>query len=107
MELLLIIRTVNTSAVRTRRHGRTLPILDGTGYVDYHIRFLGLLEGTYELTAAIQDWSESHDYDYWLHGLKFDVLPSTVHEEGYVSLGGTWKLEGSLRRSEERRVDAR
>ena len=26
------------SGTNSRRHGRTLPILDGTGYVDYHIR---------------------------------------------------------------------
>ena len=90
-----------------RRHGRTLPLLDSSGYIDYHIPRLGLLEGTYELTAAIQDWSESHDYDHWRHGLKFDVLPSTVHEEGYVSLGGTWRLETASPSREERHVDAR
>ena len=70
------------------------PVLDGTGYVDYVIPSLGLLEGTYELTAAIQDWTEAHDYDHWRHGLRFDVLPSTVHEEGYVSLQGGWRLDG-------------
>jgi ABC-type polysaccharide/polyol phosphate transport system ATPase subunit len=82
------------SGTNTRRHGRMIPLLDGNGYVDYVIPCLSLLEGTYELTAAIQDWTESHDYDHWRHGLKFDVLPSTVHEEGYVSLGGSWRLEG-------------
>ena len=95
------------SGTNSRRHGRSVPLLDGSGYVDYHIPRLSLLEGTYELTAAIQDWSESHDYDYWLHGLKFDVLPSTVHEEGYVSLGGTWRLETPSPSREGRHVDAR
>ena len=76
------------SGTNTRRSGHTIPELARTGYVDYHVPRLTLLEGTYQLTAAIEDWTESHDYDYWLHGLRFDVLPSTVHEAGYVSLAG-------------------
>ena len=80
------------TGTNTRRHGRAIADLDGTGYVDYSIPTLSLLEGTYELTAAIQDWTEAHDYDHWRHGLRFDVLPSTVHEEGYVSLQGGWQI---------------
>ncbi len=90
------------SGTNTRRHGRTIPGLDGTGHIDYHIPSLTLLEGTYELTAAIQDWTESHDYDYWQKGLKFDVLPSTVQEEGYISLSGTWRLEDAVEQVPER-----
>jgi lipopolysaccharide transport system ATP-binding protein len=95
------------TGTNTRRHGRLIPVLEGDGYVDYAIPTLSLLEGTYELTAAIQDWTEAHDFDHWRHGLKFDVLPSTVHEEGYVSLAGQWQLEGSRPNIRSRRVDAR
>jgi ABC-2 type transport system ATP-binding protein len=95
------------TGTNTRRHGRTIPVLDGVGYIDYVIPALGLLEGTYELTAAIQDWTESHDFDHWRHGLRFDVLPSTVHEEGYVSLNGAWQLDASQPEMRIRRVDAR
>ncbi len=96
------------SGTNTRRHGRAIARLDGPGYVDYVIPSLGLLEGTYDLTAAIQDWTEAHDYDHWRHGLRFDVLPSTVHEEGYVSLQGGWLLDGVADLAAEgRRVDAR
>ncbi|MET0663801.1 MAG: ABC transporter ATP-binding protein [Ilumatobacteraceae bacterium] len=94
------------TGTNTRRHGRTIPILDGTGFVDYTLDQLSLLEGTYELTAAISDWTEAHDYDHWRHGLRFDVLPSTVHEEGYVSLQGNWRLEG-ISTTTGRHVDAR
>jgi len=94
------------TGTNTRRHGRSIPILDGAGYIDYEIAALSLLEGTYELTAAIQDWTEAHDYDHWRHGFKFDVLPSVVHEEGYVSLGGHWRLDGIGVEPREHRVDA-
>jgi hypothetical protein len=67
---------------------------------------LTLLEGTYQLTAAIQDWTQAHDYDYWRHGLRFDVLPSTIHEEGFISLGGSWRLEGMATSSGDHRVNA-
>jgi len=97
------------TGTNTRRHGRTIPVLDGPGHVDFVIPALSLLQGTYELTAAVQDWTEGHDFDHWRHGLRFDVLPSTVHEEGYVSLQGNWRLEGvgdTGARRETPRVDA-
>jgi ABC-type polysaccharide/polyol phosphate transport system ATPase subunit len=95
------------TGTNTRRHGRPIPMIDGSGHVDYTIDHLTLLEGTYELSAAIADWTEAHDYDHWQHGLRFDVLPSTIHEEGYVSLSGQWRLEQAQPERSTRRVDAR
>ena len=96
------------SGTNTRRHGRTIPVLEGDGHIDYTIEELSLLEGTYSVSAAVNDWTESHDYDYLRHGLRFDVLPSTIHETGYVSLGGTWRLEGLGTATQDgRRVEMR
>jgi ABC-type polysaccharide/polyol phosphate transport system ATPase subunit len=95
------------TGTNTRRHGRTIPLIDGRGHVDYTIDDLSLLEGTYELSAAIADWTEAHDYDHWQHGLRFDVLPSTIHEEGYLSLSGRWRLEHTQPERSTDRVDAR
>jgi ABC-type polysaccharide/polyol phosphate transport system ATPase subunit len=95
------------SGTNTRRHGRSVPRIDGNGYLDYTIPQLNLLEGTYELTAAIQDWTEGHDYDHWRHGLRFDVLPSPIHEEGYVSMNGSWAIEAGAAEVKGHRVDAR
>jgi hypothetical protein len=95
------------SGTNTRRHGRTVPRVEGSGYLDYVIPSLNLLEGTYNLSAAIADWTEGHDYDSWRHGLRFDVLPSHIHEQGYVSLGGSWRLERTLAAAEDGHVDAR
>lgn len=81
------------TGTNTRRHGQLIPELHGAGHVDYTVPQLPLLEGTYELTAAIQDWTEAHDYDHWRHGLRFDVLPNTIHEEGFVSLQGAWRVQ--------------
>lgn len=97
----------HVSGTNTRRHGRSIPVLEGDGYVDYEIPDLSLLEGTYFLSVAVNDWTESHDYDYLRHGLRFDVLPSVIHESGFVSLGGAWRLEGIGAKQEGRRVDAR
>lgn len=95
------------SGTNTRRSGHTIPELEGTGYIDYRIPRLSLLEGTYELTAAIQDWTESHDYDHWRHGLRFDVLPSVVYEAGFFSLQGEWDIHTASVPKGAGRVDAR
>ena len=94
------------SGTNTRRHGRTIPVLEGEGFIDYVVPDLPLLEGTYSVSAAVNDWTESHDFDYLRHGLRFDVLPSAIHEAGYLSLGGAWRLEGlgAARRAEPRGV---
>ncbi len=68
--------------------------IDGTGVVDLHVPRLLLLPGTYDLSAAIYDWTRQHPYDHRHRAVRFDVEPGTPREEhGLTSLGGTWTLD--------------
>ena len=67
--------------------------IDGTGTVDLHVPRLLLLPGTYDLSAAIYDFTRQHPYDHRHRALRFDVEPGTPREEhGFTSLGGSWEI---------------
>jgi ABC-type polysaccharide/polyol phosphate transport system ATPase subunit len=67
--------------------------IDGTGVVDLHVPRLLLLPGTYDLSAAVYDWTRQHPYDHRHRAVRFDVEPGLPREEhGLTSLGGTWTL---------------
>ena len=85
---------VHVTGTNSRRHGRVIPVLDGQGYIDVYIARLALLEGTYELSVAINDWTEQRDIDFIQGAVRFDVLRGLVVEDGLVSLGCEWRLEG-------------
>ena len=68
--------------------------IDGTGTVDLHVPRLLLLPGTYDLSAAIYDFTRQHPYDHRHRALRFDVEAGTPREEhGFTSLGGSWSIE--------------
>ncbi|MCW2523654.1 MAG: transporter related [Frankiales bacterium] len=75
------------------RDGEFVPDqINGSGYVDLHIPRLNLQEGTYDLNAAITDYTTTHTYDFLRGCFRFDVLASTPHESGGIAvLGGTWQ----------------
>ena len=83
------------SATTTRRHGRVIPVLEKDGYVDIVIDHLPLLEGTYELSASISDWTETHQFDHHQGMLRFDVLRGLVVDDGIASLGGRFELSAT------------
>ena len=67
--------------------------IDGTGVVDLHVPRLLLLPGTYDLSAAIYDYTRQHPYDHRHRAYRFDVEPGIPREEhGLTSLGGTWTV---------------
>ncbi|HST64101.1 MAG TPA: ABC transporter ATP-binding protein [Mycobacteriales bacterium] len=67
--------------------------IDGTGVVDLHVPRLLLLPGTYDLSAAVYDWTRQHPYDHRHRAVRFDVEPGLPREEhGLTSLGGTWTI---------------
>ena len=67
--------------------------IDGTGVVDLHVPRLLLLPGTYDLSAAVYDFTRQHPYDHRHRAVRFDVEPGAPREEhGLTSLGGTWTL---------------
>ena len=85
---------VLVTGTNTRRHGRVIPELQGDGYVDVQIDRLPLLEGSYDLTVGISNWTESHDFDHRQTLVRFDVLRGLVVEDGITSLNCRFLLEG-------------
>ena len=70
--------------------------LQGRGHVDFRVDGLALLPGTYELTAAVYDYTCQHPFDHRHRLVRFDVVPGTPREGvGVVSLGGTWRYSES------------
>jgi ABC-2 type transport system ATP-binding protein len=79
------------SAVNTRYHDRTPDMIEGSGYVDFHVPRLLLVPGAYDMSATIFDYDMAHPLDVRHRFLRFDVTrghPPDV--DGYVSLDGRW-----------------
>ncbi len=84
---------VLVSGVNSREQRVVPELLTGSGHYDFRIPKVGLLTGTYDLSAAIQNESTSITYDWWFEGLRFEVLPAMVYEsEGVVTTFGSWSL---------------
>ncbi|MCS7055082.1 MAG: ABC transporter ATP-binding protein, partial [Thermoflexales bacterium] len=68
-----------------------IPLIEGTGYVDYIIERLPFLPGEYFIDASIYDWDDSYCYDYWSNCARFTVLPGGTREKyGLIALNGEW-----------------
>jgi lipopolysaccharide transport system ATP-binding protein len=66
--------------------------IDGTGYVDYRIESLPLLEGAYRLSVSIYDYELQHAYDSFEQCLTFVVKNQRVKEEfGCVYFPAQWE----------------
>ena len=74
----------------TKRRGIVIPTLTGTGYIDLEIESLPLLEGTYDLTVALSDMSEIHEYDHWERRTRFNVNQHGIFDEGLVHPSSMW-----------------
>jgi lipopolysaccharide transport system ATP-binding protein len=72
-----------------------IPFIEGEGIIDYSIGELPLLPGEYQITTAIYDWADTHQYDYWLDCARFTVVPGGTKERyGIIALEGTWSHQG-------------
>jgi ABC-type polysaccharide/polyol phosphate transport system ATPase subunit len=74
--------------------------LEGEGHVDFRVDRLALLPGTYELTAAVYDYTCQHPFDHRHRLVRFDVVPGTPREGvGVVTLDGSWRYSEPDRQS--------
>jgi ABC-2 type transport system ATP-binding protein len=75
--------------------------VEGHGHVDYHIPWLPLLPGTYDVNAAIHSLGRANQYDGRVGALRFDVEPGGTPKEtlGVVSFRGSWELVDNERPS--------
>jgi len=70
--------------------------LDGRGFVDYHIDWLPLLPGTYDVNVSVYDFNIARQYDGWVRALRFDVERGATGERlGVVSFNGRWEITES------------
>ena len=84
---------VDVWATSTRNNGIALPRVHGGGSVTLSVDSLPLLEGTYLLSAALRNASETTEFDHWEHGYKFDVFQSNRFDEGIVGIDAKWSAE--------------
>jgi ABC-2 type transport system ATP-binding protein len=80
----------NVWGTNTKRRAVTIPRISGSGFIDLEIPFVPLLEGTYELTAAISDSSEVHVFDHWEKKVRFDVHQHDTFDEGLIVIDSSW-----------------
>ena len=70
-----------------------IPFVSGKGALVYRVPSLPLLEGTYLLSLAALNHSDSAMYDYHDRAYKFRVYPGASREEyGYLTLKGEWQI---------------
>lgn len=71
-------------STNTRHQRHTISVLDGSGAIDVRIPSLALMEGTYCLTVALTDHTETHEYDHWDRRIRFDVRQTDIYDSGVV-----------------------
>lgn len=74
----------------TKRVGLAPLVLSDNGIVTLHFEQFDLLDGTYDLTIAISDLSEIHEYDHWDRRIRFEVKQGRIRDEGVAYLKGDW-----------------
>jgi lipopolysaccharide transport system ATP-binding protein len=87
---------VHICGPNTNLSGVDVPTVDGTGTVTYAIPYLPLLEGLYQVTAAVTDHTDTEIYDYHDRAYMFRVVnPAGRRRQGFglLTLRGEWALE--------------
>jgi len=78
----------------TRRANRPISMLNGRAKAELIMPSMPLLEGTYELTVAVTDWTESHPYDHWEKRIRFDVRQYKSNDIALVDIPTEWIITG-------------
>lgn len=79
----------------THRMGWEIPAFEDEITFQLNVPDLNLLEGTYDISAAITDPTETHVFDQWERGLRFDVNQDHHVEHGQFGLlnrGAHWSF---------------
>lgn len=85
---------IHVTGPNTRFAQVDLVTIQGRGTVRYTVPELPLLEGHYELSVAVTDWTTNHLFDYHDRLYEFRVQPNKSGENyGVVTLNGTWQAE--------------
>ncbi len=70
-----------------------IPIIEGTGAIDYCVPQLNLLPGTYELSAVVYDHEvrQAFDHQHRLHPFWVDSNPAVHEQHGTFYLPSSWQ----------------
>jgi len=74
----------------TKRMGFQPATLQNSGTIALTIPELPILAGTYELTVALTDQHETHEYDHWERRVRFDVVQYNSFDEGLIQIEASW-----------------
>ncbi|MBI4744273.1 MAG: ABC transporter ATP-binding protein [Actinobacteria bacterium] len=90
---------IHITGPNTKISNYKIDSINGKGYIEYKVKELPLLAGTYLFTAAIFDQSCLHPYDVHDRMYSFKVLPGgTTESNGFVSIMAKWKHKVNVRR---------
>lgn len=81
----------NVWGSNTKRAGLGPLVLDGSETLIFDIDDVPLLDGTYDLTVAVSDMSETNEFDHWDRMVRFEVRQGRNPDEGVVVMRGTWR----------------
>lgn len=79
-------------ATSTQRVSNSIRVLDGPATATLEIPKLGLLEGTYYLSASISNSTSTTEFDHCQNWLRFNVHKTNMFDEGIVSVESSWSL---------------
>ena len=78
----------------SRDAGRVPDFIEGPGVVEITIPRLTLLEGTYDISVSLYDYTCTHCYDMRHLAFRFDVERGTPYEsDGLVTLDPSWQVD--------------
>ncbi len=87
---------VEVTGPNTRETGEVPDTIDGAGHVDLVVDRFMVVPGTYDLSAALANFTLAHTYDHRYRFLRFDVEPGTPTAEfGVMTMGGRWDTSGA------------
>lgn len=81
---------VLVSRVSTKNRDHVIEQVNGTTTLLLQIDSFPLLQGTYEVTCSVVDYTGQRDYDVRTKFMRFDVLPGHPRDGGLATLGGRW-----------------
>jgi ABC-2 type transport system ATP-binding protein len=81
----------NIWGTNTKRMGYHISQVNGSGTISLQIPSLPILAGTYDLTVALTDQSETYEYDHWDRKIRFDVVQYNTFDEGLIQIEANWR----------------
>jgi ABC-type polysaccharide/polyol phosphate transport system ATPase subunit len=85
---------VHITGPNTRKQHVSINSIEGQGYVEYKMKRVPLLPGTYYFSTAIYDYSGLQAFDHWEQHWKFHVVESEKMAERYglITIPSEWRL---------------